>query len=116
MSEGRGRQFIINMPGTWECRRTLQNVLRVLWLDVFERAGWLVTSAADCGHGGVPPVPSTGGSQQPADSKTVATFEGECTNFILFKHAPSTSSFSHAIDHRELPLSSAKRDAHFLSL
>lgn len=92
-------QFVVNLPGTWECRRTLQNVLRVLWLDVFERAGWSVASASNCEHGGLPAVSSPAGLT--ADPKAPSGFKGECTNFILFKHAPSTGMFAHGIDHRK---------------
>ena len=106
MQGATGRQFIVNMPGTWECRRTLQNVLRVLWLDVFERAGWTVASASNCEHGGLPPVPTIVGLQQltPVDPKAPNSFEGECTNFVLHKQSTSTGIFAHGIDHREYPL------------
>ena len=36
------------MPGSWQWRSTLQNVLRVAWMDVFERAGWSVVSMWNC--------------------------------------------------------------------
>ena len=73
-------------------------MLRVLWLDVFERAGWSVASASNCEHGGLPAVSSPAGLT--ADPKAPSGFKGECTNFILFKHAPSTGMFAHGIDHR----------------
>ena len=40
--------FAVNMPGSWQWRCTLQNVLRVAWMDVFERAGWSVVSMWNC--------------------------------------------------------------------
>ncbi len=94
------RQFIVQISGTWECRRTLQNVLRVLWLDVFESAGWAVASAANCEHGGLPPVSTSAGRHQPEpeESKAAGAFRGECTNFILFRPVPWTGSSAHDVE------------------
>ena len=92
------RQYVVNMQGGWECRRTLQNVLRVLWLDVFERAGWTVASATNFDHGGISPGAAASGP------KDVAGFKGECTNFVLYKNSASTAMFAHDIERRECPI------------
>ena len=80
------RQFVVNLPDSWDCRRTLQNVLRVLWLDIFERSGWHVVSACD--------------ASQAVGSPSLAggTFHGECTNFMLYRPAPSTSTFAKRVE------------------
>jgi len=97
---GCNRQFIVQVSGTWECRRTLQNVLRVLWLDVFESAGWVVASAANCEHAGLPPVSTSAGRHQPEpeESKAAGAFRGECTNFILFRPVPWTGGSAHDVE------------------
>jgi hypothetical protein len=78
------RQFLINLPGGWECRRTLHNVLRVSWLDVFEQFGWTVRSAwnTDKTTGFHPPEPSAELKELPAGD-----FKGECASFLLSKGA-----------------------------
>ncbi len=93
----------MNIPGKWECRRTLQNVLRVMWLDVFESAGWSVASAADCEHGGLPSASSCAGQPEPEETKAAGGFWGECTNFILFKPAPSTGGCALDVEHGWAP-------------
>jgi len=43
-----GRHFVMNLPGDWQWRHTLQNILRVAWMDIFERAGWSIVSMWNC--------------------------------------------------------------------
>ena len=90
------------MPGAWECRRILQNVLRVVWLDVLESAGWRVASASNCDQGTLPSI--AGASQQSASSDgkvCPGVLQGECTNFILFKQAHAPGIFGHGMDRRK---------------
>ena len=40
--------FVVNVPGNWQLRHTLQNILRVAWMDIFDKAGWTVMSMWNC--------------------------------------------------------------------
>jgi len=88
-------QWVVVLPGSWECRRTLQNILRVAWLDVFERAGWAVKSAWN--SDAVVQVASprrlqTSRPHSVSEGEPFAATEeedgenvGETANFLLFK-------------------------------
>eukprot|EP00291_Cryptomonas_curvata_P024732 CAMPEP_0172164906 /NCGR_PEP_ID=MMETSP1050-20130122/8109_1 /TAXON_ID=233186 /ORGANISM="Cryptomonas curvata, Strain CCAP979/52" /LENGTH=171 /DNA_ID=CAMNT_0012835303 /DNA_START=196 /DNA_END=708 /DNA_ORIENTATION=- len=107
--------FVINLPGSWECRHTIQNILRIAWMDVFEHAGWTIlsmwnstNSAAESSSQPSVPVgiacsaaedsaaetPSAVAAPAIASDGTggvagadLTDFKGECANFLLFKRA-----------------------------
>ena len=64
-----GSHFLMNLPGDWAWRQTVQNILRVAWMDIFERTGWTLVSmwnanasASNSALNGLvshPPVPKT---------------------------------------------------------
>ena len=104
------RHFVINLPGSWECRHTVQNILRIAWMDVFEHAGWTILSMWNSTSSAAEPLPQLtgtfsedpssdgGGAGSSAASATEtasagataadsAEFKGECANFLLFKRA-----------------------------
>ena len=41
---GHAVHYVMNLPGDWAWRHTLQNILRVAWMDVFQRASWSLVS------------------------------------------------------------------------
>ena len=41
---GHAVHYVMNIPGDWTWRHTLQNILRVAWMDVFQRASWSLVS------------------------------------------------------------------------
>eukprot|EP00292_Cryptomonas_paramecium_P023494 CAMPEP_0113697506 /NCGR_PEP_ID=MMETSP0038_2-20120614/22174_1 /TAXON_ID=2898 /ORGANISM="Cryptomonas paramecium" /LENGTH=151 /DNA_ID=CAMNT_0000620529 /DNA_START=192 /DNA_END=643 /DNA_ORIENTATION=+ /assembly_acc=CAM_ASM_000170 len=76
-------QFLLHVPGGWECRRTLLNVLRVSWLDVLEQFGWTVRSAWNPEKPPALPLPEPGSDGK--DTSTTVEFRGECSSFLLAK-------------------------------
>jgi len=105
MGCGVGRQFVVALPVSCELRRTIQNVLRVAWLDVLENAGWRVASASNCEYG-VHPLPVAAGQPvSSVDSRTsFGGFQGECTSFVLIKQSPAPGIFVHGDRCKRPPL------------
>mmetsp|Transcript_62989 Transcript_62989/g.130908 ORF Transcript_62989/g.130908 Transcript_62989/m.130908 type:complete len:283 (-) Transcript_62989:78-926(-) len=97
--------YNISIPGTWEFRQTVQNILRVSWMDTFERAGWRIVSmwstkagAPSCldpekcaaslsGTNSTDAAASVGkpDGKLAASLSGSAVFKGESANFLLFK-------------------------------
>ncbi len=114
------RHFVITLPGSWECRHTIQNMLQIAWMDVFEQAGWTILSnwnsansaaessvhpSAPCGvacnttDDSAAEVPSNVAATAVASDGTAGVaaadlteFKGDCTNFLLSKRAETGMS------------------------
>jgi hypothetical protein len=100
------RQFLVNLPGEWDHRRTLHNVVRVSLLDVLEQYGWTVRSTwnTDKASGFLPPQPlvelCTHDGKEQISSES---FKGECANFLLSKGARSPRPFPSSSDNSLSP-------------
>ena len=103
------RHFVINHPGSWDNRFTLQNILRVVWIDTFESVGWTTLSTWNSGPGTdapcqAQPAAGAGGtaddcasnsdaggaggvSATSAGASDTVECKGECASFLLFKRA-----------------------------
>lgn len=79
--------FVVNVPGNWQLRHTLQNILRVAWMDIFEKAGWTLMSMWNCNSSS-----STAGVNAGGVAATVGTSDKALAFPLLPSPPPPTAS------------------------
>mmetsp|Transcript_13271 Transcript_13271/g.46400 ORF Transcript_13271/g.46400 Transcript_13271/m.46400 type:complete len:258 (+) Transcript_13271:129-902(+) len=89
------KHFTIRLPISIERRSILQNVLKIEWMDMFERGGWTLVSMWNTKENDDTTSESTKAAARKNNEAVLNEKEMECVNFLLNRrknHAASSTT------------------------